>query len=232
MLIYGYDENTKEYLGSMEAYLDPLESLNKSREIYVIPPNFTTEFPPDIKENEVAIFTEGKWKIVKDYRGFVGFDKKTGEEIVVTSLGELPSNFTKEKPVVVEELRAEIIKNISIEADKERRKIVSYKSIKWSAENWVELSNKLTGAFAKIPLTMEDETVIVDRKELEEAINYFYIRGILLIKRKKQLIEQVSQLRSKKKLQDFKIDFDIEAQIQELMKLSVEELNAVFSGDN
>ena len=50
MLVYRYDEDTKAYLGPEEAFLDPLETERKGREIYLLPPNCTFEAPPDNRE--------------------------------------------------------------------------------------------------------------------------------------------------------------------------------------
>lgn len=50
MLVYRYDEDTKEYLGSEEAFLDPLETERKGREIYLLPANCTFDAPPDDRE--------------------------------------------------------------------------------------------------------------------------------------------------------------------------------------
>lgn len=231
MLIYGYDKNTKEYLGSMEAYLDPLESLKSNKEVYVIPPNFTIMAPPEVKEGEASVFNGNKWEIVKDHRGLFGYNKKTGEEVIINTLGDLPEDFVEEKPIRIEDLKAELVKSIEQVFLQEFAKKVSYGKIVASADVWAELLPLLQypDYFTSFPVTIKDEVLIVNRQELEEAVNYFYARGMLLIERKKELIKSVFQLKSKKKLQEFVIDFDIEREAKKLSKLSVEEINEIFN---
>lgn len=50
MLVYRYDEDTKAYLGPEEAFLDPLETERKGREVYLLPAGCTFDAPPDDRE--------------------------------------------------------------------------------------------------------------------------------------------------------------------------------------
>ena len=68
MIIYNYDELTKEYTGQSFADLDPEETKRQGKNVYLIPANATTKKPPKAKEHEVVIYNNG-WEIVADFRG-------------------------------------------------------------------------------------------------------------------------------------------------------------------
>ena len=61
MKIYHYDPNTKEYLGSSDARLDPLESSKQQGPIYLIPANATTIVPPPIPEGKTVLLDNKTW---------------------------------------------------------------------------------------------------------------------------------------------------------------------------
>lgn len=62
MLAYRYDENTKEYLGTQEAQVNP-----KSGD-YLLPANCTFTAPPSYTEGQIPVYN-GNWEIVIDNRG-------------------------------------------------------------------------------------------------------------------------------------------------------------------
>lgn len=61
MKIYHYDSDTKEYAGSSEAKLDPLELELNKKEIYMLPANATFDMPPESKVGKMVIRTNEKW---------------------------------------------------------------------------------------------------------------------------------------------------------------------------
>ena len=61
MLVYCYDEETKEFLYEEEAQIDPLESQIKGDEVYLLPANATFEKPLEAKEGFRIVFDNG-WK--------------------------------------------------------------------------------------------------------------------------------------------------------------------------
>ena len=50
MIIYNYDEFTKEYTGYCNADLDPEETKRQGKNVYLIPANATAQKPPKVKE--------------------------------------------------------------------------------------------------------------------------------------------------------------------------------------
>lgn len=91
MIIYNYDEFTKEYTGQSIASLDPAETKAQEKDVYLIPANATTTKPPKIKTNEVVIYDNG-WQIKTDYRGqyIVNEDMQPQK---VEEIGNLPDGF-------------------------------------------------------------------------------------------------------------------------------------------
>ena len=61
MLVYYYDEETKEFLYSEEAPLDPLETELKGENVYLLPANATFDEPLEPKEGYKVVF-DGSWK--------------------------------------------------------------------------------------------------------------------------------------------------------------------------
>ncbi len=69
MLVYIYDEETKEFLREEEAFIDPLETQLKGEDVYLLPANATFEKPLDKEDGKAVIFDGSAWKLVDDNRG-------------------------------------------------------------------------------------------------------------------------------------------------------------------
>ena len=94
MIFYTYDEKTKEYTGTQNAFIDPLETKKQGKKVYLVPANATEKKPLKAKENQAVIFNGSEWEIVADYRGktyYVGTEKYEMKE-----LGNLPEGATFE----------------------------------------------------------------------------------------------------------------------------------------
>ena len=92
MIFYCYDEKTKEYTGTQNAFIDPLESEKQGKDVYLIPQNGTDKEPPKTEENQAVIFNGDEWEVVTDYRGktyYIGTEQHEMKE-----LGELPNGAT------------------------------------------------------------------------------------------------------------------------------------------
>lgn len=63
MKIYHYDGFTKEYTGSSEARLDPLEMEINQTERWLLPANATFDAPPECPEGKMLVMDNG-WKQV------------------------------------------------------------------------------------------------------------------------------------------------------------------------
>lgn len=78
--VYLYDV-TGVFLGPYDAQESPREPGN-----FIEPILSTSKAPPICRENEIALFTNGEWEIVVDYRGTVYWDI-SGDKFVIDEIG-------------------------------------------------------------------------------------------------------------------------------------------------
>ena len=83
--VFAYSPSTGEFYGVVEADESPLEpGIGK----YVIPAHATEMAPPAVGQNEVAVFSDGAWSVLADYRGSVYYTTD-GVKHTVETIGEL-----------------------------------------------------------------------------------------------------------------------------------------------
>ncbi|MCG8333564.1 MAG: hypothetical protein MJE63_03545 [Proteobacteria bacterium] len=126
MKIYHYNEKTHEYV--WEGIAEP--NIDEPGQ-FIIPENSTDIAPPQVQANQAAVFSNGEWNVVADYRQMEFFNKETHERLLIENLGETPgSEYTPIQPgkydiwdvntnewtVSLEAVRAGIIKEIKDEA--------------------------------------------------------------------------------------------------------------------
>jgi len=87
MKIYHYKEDTKEFLREAEARLDPLETQQQGKNVFIIPAKATDKKPPIIGVNKQAVFNGSIWGLVKDFRG-AKYYLTDGTEMTVQNLDE------------------------------------------------------------------------------------------------------------------------------------------------
>lgn len=114
MIFYGYDKKTKEYTGTQNGFIDPLETKKQGKNVYLVPANATDKKPLETKENQAVIFNGSEWEIVADYRNktyYIGTEQHEMKE-----LGDLPKGATFE-PVepekTLDELKAEKLSELT-----------------------------------------------------------------------------------------------------------------------
>ena len=126
MKIYNYDSETKVYLSSQNADLDPEETKIQGKDIYLIPDNATTTRPPAAKENNVRVWYESKWIYVVDYRQ--NYYKVDSDLTVyeIEKIGEIEQGY-----ILVEKETGDLIKenpdNYIIDNDSVREKTAEEK---------------------------------------------------------------------------------------------------------
>ncbi len=99
MKIFNYDRKTNEFTSCSEARLDPMETALRKENVFLLPACATFEEPPATGENEKAVFQNGKWSVVPDYRGETFFRIDTKEEVKIAELGVAPDgNLTESRP--------------------------------------------------------------------------------------------------------------------------------------
>ena len=92
MKVYNYDEITKEYLYSEDAYLDPMASKEAGKDIYFTPANATTITPPTALNGFVQVFVNNAWDVVRDYRGKWQLGP-TGEMSQIDYIGDVKEGY-------------------------------------------------------------------------------------------------------------------------------------------
>ncbi|WP_238326969.1 tail fiber assembly protein [Rodentibacter pneumotropicus] len=116
--VYQYDE-TGIYLGETQADLSPLEA---EEGVYLMPAN-TTEKCPENRARFIPHFDGENWQYVPDYRGEIYYSTQTGEQIVISGIGEIPNDFTAQKPLD--------------------------EPCKWDGQKWVKDKKKLLALFTQ-----------------------------------------------------------------------------------
>lgn len=93
MKIYNYNPITFEYTGSQNADLDPQETKEQGKNVYLLPANATFIKPPESEPMKVRVFKEGSWSYEKDFRK--GFYKVDSSLVVteITELGDIPDGY-------------------------------------------------------------------------------------------------------------------------------------------
>ena len=126
MIFYTYDKKTKEYTGTQNAFIDPLESEKQGKNVYLVPANATDKKPLEAKENQAVIFNGSEWEIVADYRNktyYIGTEQHEMKE-----LGDLPKGATFE-PVEPEktfdELKSEKLSELTLITSKFDNQLVN-----------------------------------------------------------------------------------------------------------
>lgn len=92
MIFYIYDKETKEFAGTQNAFIDPLETKKQGKKVYLVPSNATDKKPLEHKENQAVIFNGSKWEIITDYRNKTYYIGTKRYEM--KKLGDLPKGAT------------------------------------------------------------------------------------------------------------------------------------------
>lgn len=108
MLVYHYNEETKEFLYEEEASIDPLETGLKGENVYLLPANATFEKPLEKQDYKAVVFNGSEWEYIEDYRGQTVW-KSYYESMVIEELGAIPDGYSLEQPEMTEEERKALI---------------------------------------------------------------------------------------------------------------------------
>lgn len=119
MQVYKYDEETKEYIGTEPALLDPLETEQQGKDVYLLPANATFIPPTEPLDGYVNVWNGSVWEQVEDHRKqeyWLPEDKYGAPAHEMKELGPLPEGATltapertldDAKPAKIAELKAE-----------------------------------------------------------------------------------------------------------------------------
>ena len=99
-IYYRYHHETSEYIGQVDAAIDPLETKKAGKTVYMSPPAFaTSDEPIGASANQADVYTDDIWSIVPDHRGETHYDVD-GNKILINELGVEPqADWTIEQPL-------------------------------------------------------------------------------------------------------------------------------------
>lgn len=128
MQVYKYDEQTKEYIGTEQALIDPLESELQGKTIYLLPANATFE-KPNLQEGFASVWND-KWENIEDNRGkeyWLDTDTFGTPAKTMKDLGAFPADAVFTAPAkTLEQLKADKINELKAERDSKEVQPIEY----------------------------------------------------------------------------------------------------------
>lgn len=129
MNVYKYDQQTKEYTGVEAAMLDPLESQQQGKEVYLLPANATFA-APTFKDGFVPIWNGEAWEQVEDNRGkeyWLADDTYGTPAHEMKELGAFPADAVFTAPEkTLEQVKSEKINALKAERDSKEVEPIEY----------------------------------------------------------------------------------------------------------
>lgn len=233
MKVYVYDKVTKEYIGTVEAYIDSVASRRVGHDVYLMP-SYTTELvPPEANHGEVAIFQNKEWKVVPDFRGQTVYNYNTRESVVWNEIGPLPKGFTSKAIERLEDVKDNYIQ---IMKNNLGRCLYDTKINIPSTElyfNYGSVERLKREQSTGILMSRDDNNKIymLTRQEYDVIINYLIVFGQYLyiqkwlVENNIKKCENVEILKTYKDKLDFRVD---QKQINNLVKMTPGERKAYF----
>ena len=130
MQVYKYDEQTKEYIGTEQALIDPLETELQGKTIYLLPANATFE-NPNLQDGFASVFDGTQWENIEDNRGkeyWLDTDSFGTPAHTMKDLGAFPANAVFTAPTkTLEQLKQDKILALKTIRDTEEVKPIAYK---------------------------------------------------------------------------------------------------------
>lgn len=128
MQVFKYDEKTKEYIGTEQALINPLESELQGKTIYLLPANATFE-KPNLQEGFASVWND-KWENIEDNRGkeyWLDTDTFGTPAHTMKELGAFPANAVFTAPAkTLEQLKQDKINEFKSIRDTEEVKPIEY----------------------------------------------------------------------------------------------------------
>ena len=129
MQVYKYDEQTKEYIGTEQALIDPLETELQGKTIYLLPANATFE-KPNLQDGFASVFNGTQWENIEDNRGkeyWLDTDTFGTPAKTMKDLGAFPAGAVFTAPAkTLEQLKADKINELKLKRDSIEVEPISY----------------------------------------------------------------------------------------------------------
>ena len=200
MQVYKYDEQTKEYIGTEQALINPLESELQGKEIYLLPANATFE-KPNLQEGFTSVFNGTQWENIEDNRGkeyWLDTDTFGTPAKTMKDLGAFPAGAVFTAPAkTLEQLKQDKINELKTIRDTEEIKPISYQGYRFDYND--KARDRINAAIialdvskGQIAWTTADNTeVMVNADDLRGVIAAVAMRSNELHVKYSELKEQV-----------------------------------------
>lgn len=209
MNVYKYDGLTKEYIGTEQALIDPLETELQGKEIYLLPANATFE-KPNLQDGFASVFN-GKWENIEDNRGkeyWLADDEYGTPAHTMKDLGAFPAGAVFTAPAkTIDELKADKINEFKSIRDTEEVKPIAYQGYSFDYDD--KARDRISAAIialdvskGQIAWTTADNTeVMVNADDLRGVIANVAVRSNELHVKYRELKEQVNACTTKEALE-------------------------------
>lgn len=168
MQVYRYDEQTKEYIGTEQALIDPLESELQGKEIYLLPANATFE-KPNLQDGFASVFNGIQWENIEDNRGkeyWLDTDTFGTPAKTMKELGAFPANAVFTAPVkALDELKADKINEFKFKRDSLEVEPISYQGYRFDYDS--KARDRISAAI--IALELQGEGAIIEWTTADNA---------------------------------------------------------------
>ena len=200
MQVYKYNEQTKEYIGTEQALIDPLESELQGKTIYLLPANATFE-KPNLQDGFASVWNGTQWENIEDNRGkeyWLADDEYGTPAKTMKELGAFPANAVFTAPVkTLEQLKQDKILALKTIRDTEEVNPIAYNGNLFDYDdkardriNSAIIALSITGQ--SIEWTTSDNTnVAVTAQDLRNIIAAVALRSNDLHVKYRELKEQV-----------------------------------------
>ena len=212
MNVYKYNDNG-EYIGTEEALLDPLETEQQEKEVYLLPGNATFTAPPAEKEGFARVWTGESWQEVEDHRGTEywlpgeGYGTPAHE---MKELGPLPEGATTTAPEkTLDELKADKLAALKAERDNKEVEPIEYNGNSFDYDdkardriNAAIIALDMAGAEATLQWTTADNTnATVTAQDLRNIIAAVAMRSNTLHEQYRIAKEAVNAAETKEEVE-------------------------------
>lgn len=201
MQVYKYDEQTKEYIGTEQALINPLESELQGKTIYLLPANATFE-KPNLQDGFASVWND-KWENIEDNRGkeyWLDTDSFGTPAKTMKDLGAFPAGAVFTAPQkTLDELKADKINGFKFKRDSLEVEPISYQGYRFDYDSKARdrisaaiIALDVQGDGASIEWTTADNTnVTVTADDLRGVIATVAVRSNALHVKYRELKEQV-----------------------------------------
>ena len=159
MQVYKYDEQSKEYIGTEQSLIDPLETELQGKEIYLLPANATFE-KPNLQEGFASIWN-GKWENIEDNRGkeyWLDTDTFGTPAKSMKDLGAFPAGAVFTAPAkTLEQLKADKINEFKLKRDSIEVEPISYQGYSFDYDS--KARERINAAIIALELQGEGATI-------------------------------------------------------------------------